>query len=255
MERDVRVIDLLDEFLVLETFDSVDGNHDFAMLGNEFFHNVHAFAKELAFAFAALFGSKGQKLAEPGRIGHGVGALFGLNRACFQRCLVDILVNEFGLLFGALAVNRRLRIPAKTAGFAVATAATKAAPAPTEGLVAKTARAAFPVEPGFAFATAAIFTESMDTAGAIATERAFARDSVFTGIVAAGATFVSLFAHSELAVQSHFHCALLFFAHNFSINCFATDSPSIFNSLYRPGISPCSTKWSGRPKRNIFLSV
>ena len=254
MERNFRFVNLFNEFFVLEAFHRIDGDDDFAVLRHEFFHDMDAFTEELAFAFTSLFGCQRKQLAEPRRVGSRFRNLFRLGSACFQGGFIQILVNQFGLLFGALAVHRETFIASAFTGVTAVTA--KTATTATERLVAKAARTAFAVKTRLAFVAAAIFTESTDSTGAIATERAFTgTHSITGGIVTTGATFVPLFAHAELVVQGHLHCAFLFFAHNFSINWFATDSPSIFNSLYRLGISPCSTKWSGRPKRNSFLSV
>ena len=94
------------------------------------------------------------------------------------------------------------------------------------------------VAEGFTVAKLAVST----VAPAIVERTAFAATAFFTVIVTARTTF-RLFAHSELTVQSHFYGAVfIFFAHTFSMICLATDSPSIFKSLNKAGISPCSTK-------------
>ena len=269
MDGDVRLVDLFDKRFVLETFHHVDGDDDFAVAGHEFVHNMHAFTEEAAFAFTALFRRDGEELLEPRRIGDGVFGLFNLSGACFERSLVDILVDAFSLLFGTLAVNRSVFGSAVKRTERTVTALAKTIPeaatfAAAKRAVAKATRAAFAVETAFGILVAGtIFAQSTRTARtetavfAIAASAKGGTVAELSGfaVVLARAAFVFLFTHTELAGKSGFHCALVFFAHSISINCLATDSPSIFKSLYRFWISPCSTKWSGRPNRKNFFPV
>ena len=240
---------MFNQSFVVEGFGHVHAENEFAVMRHEFLHHMHAFAEEAAFAFATLFGREGKHTLEPRRVEVGIFASLDFGHAGFECGFVQYFFDFFLLFFGALAVNRstcRSKFAARaTVAEALVTerAATFAA---SEGatVITVATRAAFTVEATFAAVTKLLVAKlAVSTvAPAIVERTAFAATAFFTVVVTARTTF-RLFAHSELTVQSHLYGAVfIFFAHTFSMICLATDSPSIFKSLNKAGISPCSTK-------------
>ena len=59
MQVDFGLVNLFNQVLVAEAFDHVDRDNDFAVMAHELVNDMHTFAKEVAFAFATLFGREG----------------------------------------------------------------------------------------------------------------------------------------------------------------------------------------------------
>ena len=213
------------------------------MVLHEFFDNVNAFAKELAFAFATLFSRAGDEALEPRRCRACIFNGFNLGGTCFECGFVQVFVNGF-LLFRALAVNRGVHSAARSAvkrlvAKAARTAVTvKAATTTAFFTVERTAFAVFiavvAVETAFTTIKAAFAAVTVKTTVAtIPTERGLVAKGTAFVVVTARAAFRS-FTDSEFTIQRDSYSTLrfvFFFTHSFSINCLATDSPSISKIL------------------------